>query len=1191
MKSFSKIVLTICIILAIMTSCSLFSGSEFTEGTIVGRIILPDGLDQQISTIYLYLENNPNYMLTVSPNEKFAIQNLEKEQSYTLIATSRPMGIITARAPENSDTFAARLENIVAKTGAGTQIGSVLLRKTGIIKGTVELYEQSEHIGVDVYIPGTSFSAKTDEEGNFTIYYVPQGNYRLRVEKQLWEPEWIENILVTGDLQSEDQPITVINDPVILYKGYGTVSGTVRLGGVTAGLAGISILLENIHDTEAVYTTSTNSSGIYTQSYLAEGEYRLTVSKSGYETKLLHSILVINAEITEIEEIILFPNGGVLKGTATLSDGNTHEGIQILAEHHDGKTTYNTLTNSAGNFLINNCINGTYAVTASRSGYQSAKLFDIVVTQGGEAVVSFPALISNLGSISGRVVLEDNNNHSSVLITAEHREDPLIRYTTFSSANGSYLFNQVESGVYTLTFERQSYVSATAETIQVTSGLATIADDITLHKPAVYSVIYHLAGGTNGDNPENITENEIVNLQNPVMEGHAFIGWFTESTYSSPITKLESISSDVHLYAKWETSNYTLIFDANANDADGSMENLTAAYGTTITLQANTFSREGYYFSGWSTTSNGTIVYQNNATVVMGAQDVTLFAVWNNIAVEKVAADKQELDIHDFTFTIGDQYYSVTGGFSVPVLGSNGSTISWSADPASLVSFSSSGKGNVESPSNDTNVRIIALLTYKDVSDYKEFVITVKALPWAKTLLQGSSHSTFLDVKADSAGNLYAAGHQVGVEPYSYGSTVQITGSSLKSNVSMIKYAPDGHPLWAKTTLTGTERSLLYALDINESDHIYACGIIYGRGSYSFDTGVEINGVLDEYGPLLLKYELDGSVLWAKTAITGYRNSHAFFQDIVIDHHGDLIIAGKQSGISTITYGDGVAATPPQSTESNGLLIKYDHDGTPLWARTITSGIANSSFEAVAVDQDGNIYVIGILVGTNTIHVGNGISITGSTSAQNAFMIKYDPAGMPLWAKSVSGSVKSYYSDVAVDTDGNIIVSGYQYSDTPYTYGFGVSTAGTNPDGYNGVLVKFNPGGDALWAKSVQGGGDDSYFSALEIDSSNNIFIAGSQSGVSEFDYGNGVRLTGTFSDGNNALLLKYSENGIAQWGQTVIESSSYSSFTGIDSDAFGNIFAAGGITGKSRFTFQENISISGAYDGYNSALVKFLPE
>jgi hypothetical protein len=74
----------------------------------------------------------------------------------------------------------------------------------------------------------------------------------------------------------------------------------------------------------------------------------------------------------------------------------------------------------------------------------------------------------------------------------------------------------------------------------------------------------------------------------------------------------------------------------------------------------------------------------------------------------------------------------------------------------------------------------------------------------------------------------------------------------------------------------------------------------------------------------------------------------------------------------------------------------------------------------------------------------------------------------------------------------------------------------------------------------------------------------------------------------NNGISMLFHR---ARWGQTVIESSSYSSFTGIDSDAFGNIFAAGGITGNSRFTFQENISISGAYDGYNSALVKYIPE
>lgn len=76
---------------------------------------------------------------------------------------------------------------------------------------------------------------------------------------------------------------------------------------------------------------------------------------------------------------------------------------------------------------------------------------------------------------------------------------------------------------------------------------------------------------------------------------------------------------------------YTIKF--NANGGSGSMSNLSMTYGTAKNLTANTFTRTGYTFQGWSTSSSATSATYtdgqsvNNLTSINGGT-VNLYAVW-----------------------------------------------------------------------------------------------------------------------------------------------------------------------------------------------------------------------------------------------------------------------------------------------------------------------------------------------------------------------------------------------------------------------------------------------------------------------------------------------------------------------------------------------------------------------------------
>src|SRR5207249_2614618 len=104
---------------------------------------------------------------------------------------------------------------------------------------------------------------------------------------------------------------------------------------------------------------------------------------------------------------------------------------------------------------------------------------------------------------------------------------------------------------------------------------------------------------------------------------------------------------------------------------------------------------------------------------------------------------------------------------------------------------------------------------------------------------------------------------------------------------------------------------------------------------------------------------------------------------------------------------------------------------------------------------------------------------------------KLDSTGARSWGTYYGGSSTEIGSGVAVDSTGNVILSGATYSTGLATTGaFQTSLSGT-PDA---VLAKFSAGGSRLWATYFGGSGVEYYSSGVCVDPHNNIILVGSTS-------------------------------------------------------------------------------------------------
>ena len=124
-----------------------------------------------------------------------------------------------------------------------------------------------------------------------------------------------------------------------------------------------------------------------------------------------------------------------------------------------------------------------------------------------------------------------------------------------------------------------------------------------------YSVIFDNDGGSGSMSNQSVDYGVAENLtaNSFTRTGYTFGGWATSSGGSAAYTDGQSYThataGNVTLYAVWTANSYSVIFDNDGGS--GSMSNQSVDYGVAENLTANSFTRTGYTFGGWATSSGG----------------------------------------------------------------------------------------------------------------------------------------------------------------------------------------------------------------------------------------------------------------------------------------------------------------------------------------------------------------------------------------------------------------------------------------------------------------------------------------------------------------------------------------------------------------------------------------------------------
>ncbi|WP_443736317.1 carboxypeptidase regulatory-like domain-containing protein [Treponema sp.] len=474
-------------------------------GVVRGVVSLSETLgEENISllkddTIYIYSDEISGKVVRTKIGEEFYFDGLDPAKTYDFYFSNAEPKIIqnssVSRAAtekdENGHPLVANKNSIKPETGSGVEV-DVELKATGSIKGCVKKFdvtgtEESDHGGVAVFIPGTSYSAYTDKTGNFELSGVPQGMHTVRAQYAGYNFAEKENVLL--ETKDENIPTTIIEETFNLAFGRGILKGSVVLSDATDsfGLNGISIVITDSTNSYS-YTANTSTSGSFSIVDIYPGTYSVELSKEGYESALITDVKIQGASVSTLPTTSLQVIGGSLSGCVTIEGKTDFSGISILAKSETGKSIF-AITDSTGNFAWEKVSPGTYTINASYPGYKTVSIDNIIVNIGSEVSgIVLPSMQKATYSISGKVILEGIQRGfegTSVLVQKASTLENVT--TTVTGLDGTFTVSDIDSEEYILTITRDGYLTQKSNAISVGNNTVEIVDDIIL-KNALGSV-------------------------------------------------------------------------------------------------------------------------------------------------------------------------------------------------------------------------------------------------------------------------------------------------------------------------------------------------------------------------------------------------------------------------------------------------------------------------------------------------------------------------------------------------------------------------------------------------------------------------------------------------------------------------------------------------------------------------------
>ena len=266
------------------------------------------------------------------------------------------------------------------------------------------------------------------------------------------------------------------------------------------------------------------------------------------------------------------------------------------------------------------------------------------------------------------------------------------------------------------------------------------------------------------------------------------------------------------------------------------------------------------------------------------------------------------------------------------------------------------------------------------------------------------------------------------------------------------------------------------------------------------------------------------------------------------------------------------------------LLITLANGQNYEWAKKI--GGANFDYiEDIAVDALGNVYVTGQFAGTVYFDPSvNKAKLSSTNGGYDVFIAKYNDLGNYMWAKKIGGTSTDNAYSLALDTFGNVYVTGNFWGTADFDPSSNVANLTATGD-YDIFIAKYNSSGNYSWAKNM-GGTSSDFGTSIAIDVLGNVCLTGYFNETVDFDpSSNTANLTS--AGATDIFIAKFDTAGNYSWAQSMGGVGSEISYS-LTTDAYANIVVTGFFSSVSDFDPSSNVANLASAGGTDIFIAKY---
>lgn len=279
------------------------------------------------------------------------------------------------------------------------------------------------------------------------------------------------------------------------------------------------------------------------------------------------------------------------------------------------------------------------------------------------------------------------------------------------------------------------------------------------------------------------------------------------------------------------------------------------------------------------------------------------------------------------------------------------------------------------------------------------------AYVWGKTFTPSNDQGYFswLHMACDPAGGVAVAGHT--------NSDIDLGGGLLPGGGGMdlivARFDAQGDHAWSQRYGDAMDQ-FMGGVALAPNGDVVFCGEL--NGSADFGGGAHSsNGESDIF---VARLDGAGAHVWS---VAHGGDSFEQCTVLAVDPQGSTLLAGSYLGNLDLGGGN-------LSGDAGDLfLAKLDSSGAHVWSRGFGAAFMSSA-DVLAVDDSANVYLYGAYDSSfGTFDIG---VVLPMTEGNTTFAAKYSSTGDPLWGRAYGGAGATYAGGLAVDSAGDLVMSG-----------------------------------------------------------------------------------------------------------------------------------------------------------------------